>query len=158
MDPGICLSLNAARPAYQNAADLMTYSVSTAWGGGPTGNDPTVLLAKAWGQTVVTGQETTFSLSWTDDPYWPSHKGTPGSRLRWTGWQFDVSNAADRDDASGGDMQFVVDFVDGCWFALNNVFRNQVADIQGSSKHEKTPIIAFPSNGGHNQIWRAQKL
>ncbi|RDZ25970.1 hypothetical protein [Lysobacter silvisoli] len=54
---------------------------------------------------------------------------------------------------------FKVDFLQGdCWFALNDFDRDQVVDISESGTAEGNAIIAFPWNGGANQIWRAQAV
>jgi hypothetical protein len=66
---------------------------------------------------------------------------------------------------------FTVDFVDGCWFALNNASKDRVVDVYRGTENGGTwdtggdgqrppfyatiPIIAFAWNGGANQIWRA---
>jgi hypothetical protein len=162
LDPGICLGLHASRPGYQNALDLMAYSVGVAWtdGGADWGQtDSTVLMASSAGPDPVADEEHFFNLSWADDPY-PQRHPTVGRRscLRWVNdGQFQLTNCADPGD-SWGSTGFAVDFVDGCWFALNDVFHLQVADIQGGAKEANTPIISFPWNGGHNQIWRAHKV
>ena len=51
---------------------------------------------------------------------------------------------------------FTVDFVNGCWFALNNYDHSYVADIYESDTTEGTTIQPYHWNGGDNQIWRAQ--
>jgi hypothetical protein len=53
---------------------------------------------------------------------------------------------------------FMVDFVNGCWFALNDPLGVQVVDVRESGTDEQTPVIAFRWNGGPNQIWRAQDV
>lgn len=63
-------------------------------------------------------------------------------------------------DPGNGDLVFAppfkVDFVQDCWFALNNFDRDSVVDISESGTAEGNAIISFPWNGGANQIWRAQ--
>ncbi|MGH8082683.1 MAG: hypothetical protein ACREP7_19055 [Lysobacter sp.] len=65
-------------------------------------------------------------------------------------------------DPGNGDVvsgpAFKVDFVQDCWFALNDFNRDSVVDISESGTAELNPIISFPWNGGANQIWRAQAL
>ena len=56
------------------------------------------------------------------------------------------------------ERMFTVDFVDGCWFALNTCDRVLVMDIMQSRTDEGTPIIGFGWNGGNNQRWRAEML
>ena len=56
------------------------------------------------------------------------------------------------------ERMFTVDFVDGCWFALNTYDRRMVVDIAGGATAEGSPIILFPWNGGDNQRWRAELL
>jgi hypothetical protein len=51
---------------------------------------------------------------------------------------------------------FTVDFVNGCWFALNNFDHSYVADVKQSVTTEGNDVIPFHWNGGDNQIWRAQ--
>lgn len=97
-----------------------------------------------------------FSLSWADQP---------GCFLYWTDGQFGLF-----DDRSGGgligaiagpqsyDKTFTIDWVDGCWFALNNHDHSRVADVRGGSSDERTQIVSFGWNGGDNQIWRAQAV
>lgn len=53
---------------------------------------------------------------------------------------------------------FLANFVDGCWFNLTDFDQNQVVDISESNTNEQNPIIAFKSNGGDNQKWRAQDI
>ncbi|HEY0601055.1 hypothetical protein [Brevundimonas sp.] len=53
---------------------------------------------------------------------------------------------------------FTADFVNGCWFALNDSLGIQVVDISESGTGEQNPVIAFKWNGGPNQIWRAQDV
>lgn len=148
----IYLGLHASRPSQLNARDLMAYSVGVGW----DDNDAITLLASSAGHPVVEGQEEFFTLSWADDPWLQDHPGSPKSCLAWTDDRFELTNAAHYDGT--GQTGFCVDFVDGCWFALNNVFRNRVVDIRESKRDRNTPIISFPWNGGHNQIWRAQKI
>lgn len=45
---------------------------------------------------------------------------------------------------------------DGNWFALNQYDGEKVMDVSGCSTAAGTPIIAFPWNGGDNQIWRTE--
>lgn len=111
-------------------------------------NETTVLRADA-----VDGG---FKLSWADQP---------GCYLFWTDGQFglfdDRSNTGVVASVLGAQSQdnvFTVDFVDGCWFALNNRDHGRVADVRGGSSDERTPIISFGWNGGDNQIWRAQAI
>jgi hypothetical protein len=56
---------------------------------------------------------------------------------------------------AGPKMFFTIDFVDGCWFALNDYDRSQVVDVSGSGMDEGNPITMWPWNGGDNQKWRA---
>lgn len=58
----------------------------------------------------------------------------------------------------GQTCQFTVDFVDGCWFALNLPDRSQVVDIYEDRTEDRTPIILYPWHGGANQIWRAEAV
>lgn len=53
---------------------------------------------------------------------------------------------------------FELDFVQGCWFALNNADHSCVVDVSESGTAQRNPIIPFEWNGGANQIWRAQAL
>lgn len=153
LDPDISLGLHASRPGQQNARDLMAYSVGVGWS---DYEDTTTLLASSAGRPVVEGQEQFFNLSWADDPWLQDHPDSPKSSLKWMDGQFEMTNAAHYDGTA--ETGFCVDFVEGCWFALNNVFRNRVVDIRESRRDRNTPIISFPWNGGHNQIWRAQKI
>lgn len=111
-------------------------------------NDTAVLRADA-----VDGG---FTLSWADQP---------GCFLYWTDGQFGLFD--DRPQPSllssvmgdqSYDKTFTIDWVDGCWFALNNHDHSRVADVRGASSDERTPIVSFGWNGGDNQIWRAQAV
>jgi hypothetical protein len=54
---------------------------------------------------------------------------------------------------------FRVDAVkDGNWFALNNLWRQEVLDIDHGITARNTLIYAFPWNGGDNQIWRTEAV
>lgn len=50
---------------------------------------------------------------------------------------------------------FKVDFVEDCWFALNNRARDHVFDCAASVTDDGNPILLWPWNGGDNQRWRA---
>ena len=50
------------------------------------------------------------------------------------------------------------EFVEQCWFALNDPYHGAVVDISESGTGEGNPVISFSWNGGANQIWRAQWL
>ena len=53
--------------------------------------------------------------------------------------------------------QFTVDMLDGgCWFALNNLMRSRVFDVEYGEARAGARIIAWEWNGGANQRWRAQ--
>lgn len=110
----------------------------------------------------------TFTLAWENDPfitlntqyggkpflYWPN-----GDQYEAKGKQMLLSNPMDQGEGVNMIQNgFTIDFVDGCWFALNNPDHNLVADITESRTAENTAIVAFPWNGGHNQIWRAQTV
>lgn len=149
MDPDIALGLHAARFTSSDSSfigEVETLALESFVGVRrlSLGDDgATVLVAQG-----AAGD--TFTLGWAADP---------GCLLVWGG-QFTLSNdrvalAATADDPA---THFTVDFVDGCWFALNTPDRDRVADIEGGRTDERTPIIAFSWNGGSNQIWRAEAV
>ncbi|RZJ47129.1 MAG: hypothetical protein EON87_01990 [Brevundimonas sp.] len=112
------------------------------------GNETTVLRADA-----IDGG---FTLSWADQP---------GCFLYWTDGQFGLFDdragtglVASIVGAQTYDKTFTIDWVDGCWFALNNHDHSRVADVRGGSSDERTQIVSFGWNGGDNQIWRAQAV
>jgi len=101
--------------------------------------------------------EELFALSWPAasnvNMFWADN----GSTLE-LGAYYD-SNGHVRIDAHPDEdfdpTAFAVDFVDGCWFALNDRTRNHVVDCSGSGTAETNPIVSWPWNGGENQMWRA---
>lgn len=110
----------------------------------------------------------TFTLAWENDPfialnteyggkpflYWPS-----GDKYEAKGKQMLLSNPMEQGEGANMVQNgFTIDFVDGVWFALNNPDHSLVADITESRTAESTAIVAFPWNGGQNQIWRAQTV
>ena len=150
MDPDIAFGLHASRPQGGGAtfpgeiADLSIaffIGVQRLSSGGP---DSSVLRAEA-------SAGDTFTLGWDADP---------GCLLCWGGDAFELSNDKSvLDDASQSPAaRFTVDFVDGCWFALNNPDRDRVVDVSRFGTAERTPIIPFGWNGGDNQKWRAEAV
>lgn len=84
----------------------------------------------------------------------PTERGAPISMVDGVD-DFQLRNDEDRRLAM---PESTIDFVDGCWFALNNYDRSMVADVYESGTTSGNQIICFPWNGGDNQIWRAQNL
>jgi hypothetical protein len=149
MDPDIALGLHAARPSGGSGfiGEIGALALEAFIGVRrlSLGDDgATVLVAQA-------AQGDTFTLGWGADP---------GCLLMWGGGGFSLSNdRSPLDDAAGSaGAEFTVDFVDGCWFALNNPNRDRVVDIEGARTDERTPIIPWSWNGGANQIWRAEAV
>lgn len=85
---------------------------------------------------------------------WPPQ---PDVQLMWdNGYELNLQNVT----AEGGYwysqdwLRFRPEWVDGCWFALNNPASDHVVDVSGSGVSVGNPIISFPWNGGDNQKWR----
>lgn len=104
---------------------------------------------------------------WLQLVWYPPDGSGDAYPLYWTderGRQIDMNDPffapQDEDDNERThDMQAcAIDFVDGCWFALNNWDRSMVADVYESGTTSGNQIVSWPWNGGANQIWRAQKL
>lgn len=83
----------------------------------------------------------------------------------WMSWEGDASNTLQLEPLSdnlAGDRvnppEFTVDFVNGCWFALNDPKRYYVVDCSGSGTNAGNPITFWRWNGGNNQIWRAATI
>lgn len=51
-------------------------------------------------------------------------------------------------------LRFTIDWVDGCWFALNNYDHSRVVDVSGSLTNRGNPVVGYKWNGGDNQKWR----
>ncbi len=171
LDPDIALGVHASRPGWnfadiENSMKTCRKLVSSIAVQKVSSGDPHSTMLRA-----STRDPDTFSLAWETDPfiiaesndyaglpfvYWPGKGDSYESR----GKQLALSNPMDPINQGRQMMRagFTVDFVDGCWFALNNSEHGVVVDISGSGTEENTPIIAFAWNGGHNQIWRAQTV
>lgn len=140
LDPDVALGVFPP-DADSNGAHCVRVHRLSSW-------DPnrTALMAYAAGPTA-------FSLSPTDDlsQYLTWETGANGLML-----------LQPMPDPGNGEIVFAppfeVDFVQDCWFALNNFDHSQVVDISESGTAESNPIISFPWNGGANQIWRALAL
>ena len=170
LDPDVALGVHASRPGWDPAnfeasmANCRTLNSSVGVHRLSTG-DPTSTMLRA-----ARRDANTFSLAWECDPFTISAGDYPGMPfLFWPGSgdsyetrgkQLQLSNPMDRVSEGTSMMRsgFTVDFVDGCWFALNDTDHGVVVDITESRTAENTPIIAFAWNGGHNQIWRAQTV
>ena len=150
MDPDIAFGLHASRPhgggsPFIGEIEVLSLEyligVQRLSSGGP---DSSVLRAEASGGD-------TFTLAWDADP---------GCLLSWGDGSFQLSNDKSplEDMSQGPESRFTVDFVDGCWFALNNPDRNRVVDVSRFGTAERTPIIPFAWNGGDNQKWRAETV
>ena len=53
--------------------------------------------------------------------------------------------------------QFLLNFVDGCWFNLE-LGSNLVVDVSESDTSQGNAIVSWESNGGQNQMWRAATM
>jgi|APAra7269097235_1048549.scaffolds.fasta_scaffold01420_12 hypothetical protein len=149
MDPDIAFGLHAARPSggsgFMGEVETLALEYFIGVRRMSLGDDgATVLVAEA-------APGGTFTLGWGADP---------GCLLIWGDGGFSLSNdRVPMDDMSGDpSTRFTIDFVDGCWFALNNPDHDRVADIAGEHTDERTPIIPWSWNGGSNQIWRAEAV
>lgn len=115
------------------------------------GNDnQTIFLANGAGRGF-------FSLAWV---------GGPGNYVSWEGqadstllmeplWRNNDPHPVGQDGDRIPLPMFTVDFVDGPWFALNDLRKDHVFDCSRSGQDEGNPIIPFRWNGGDNQKWRA---
>lgn len=151
MDPDICMGVHArlnppddlhspipvVRPKF-----ITQFGVQRLSAGDP---DSTVFLARL-GED---GQN--FGLAWAGDP---------NCVLEWEGGTLGIRDnyAPFMVMSDGRDANFTLDFVDGCWFAMNVPDRTRVVDICGERTDDLTPIILHPWNGGANQIWRAEAV
>lgn len=94
-----------------------------------------------------------FSLAWdADTSQYLSWEGATSGQLILE--QLSQPQDGDRVDPP----EFALDFVELCWFALNDPYHGAVVDVSESGTGEGNPVISFSWNGGANQLWRAQWL
>ena len=101
--------------------------------------------------TIAGAENGYFTLRTAREVYLFWGYGPPGRPARLTWYLAGMASEWSR-------FRFTVDMLDGCWFALNRVDREVVADVEYSRTAEGTPVIAYEWNGGHNQYWRAQLI
>lgn len=144
---------------------------------GPDGN--TVFLGAevnwvvlAGGAGTVLEQAVLLSFDGTENPSNSVHfkarlENTGGFSLRLEAEDDLYLSWPDSDDAPNmqivqvagapGDQQmFTVDFVEQCWFALNNLDKNCVVSFGTDPISYYQLIIGEPWSNGANQIWRAE--
>lgn len=95
-----------------------------------------------------------FNLAWARDlncvVEWGEDDGVLGLRDNYAPFMIMSDN--------GSTAHFTVDFVDGCWFALNIPDRSRVVDVYEERTDDLTSLILYPWHGGANQIWRAEAV
>lgn len=89
-----------------------------------------------------------MQLGWVDSPGFPTYMTMQDSRTP-DGYVYVVDPDLTR---------FTIDWVDGCWFALNNHDRTRVIDVAESDTAVGANIIGFRWNGGDNQKWRCNEV
>lgn len=138
LDPDVALGVFPPTPDSSGWSVAAVHRLSAGSGG------QTLMRVNALGRSA-------FSLAWDGDT---------SQYLSWEGTASDQLVLEQLTQPQDGDHiappEFAVDFVEQCWFALNDPYHGAVVDISESGTGEGNPVISFSWNGGANQIWRAQ--
>jgi hypothetical protein len=103
-----------------------------------------------------------FRLKWGQDPRQYLSWHNPYSQLwlsDYIGYHAPPSTGQEEITPSSTISLFRVDAVkDGNWFALNDLERQHVLDIDHGYTGVDTLVYSWPWNGGDNQIWRTEAV